>query len=140
MEKKDLPKQVNVRFLGDNFWKGIPKSRHITVGNHKLWNHLRFPKDQQGDGSYNFPMEFYQEHRAIFDDKQKFIVKLVAEDGEVLDQEASLIQPEFELITPDLSEKGVIEVDGQLYCPKCVEFSTTSAPQMEVHLLSHEAE
>ena len=52
----------------------------VTVGGHKLWASKHFA-EQEPDGTYTRPMDFYLKHKDVFDDKKKFEVTFTGEDA-----------------------------------------------------------
>jgi hypothetical protein len=125
-------KQVKIRFLGEKFQKGIPRKRFIDIGGQRFWNWPKFP-EQDADGAYIRPIEFYEKHKDILSNKSKFITEVISGKATV----NLTKQPEAKaLLTPELAKQDVIEQDGLLYCPKC-DFMTDDVQAMTTHLISH---
>ena len=130
-----MAKQVKIRFLGDKFWKGIPRRRFIDVGGQRFWNYNRFP-EQLEDSSYLRPLEFYEKNKDILSNKKIFVIEFLSEVSGALTPKGEPPQP-VSILTPELEERGVIEIDGILACPDC-NFITETAKQMGLHLIEHE--
>jgi uncharacterized Fe-S cluster-containing radical SAM superfamily protein len=129
-----MAKQVKIRFLGSHFWKGIPKRRFIDVGKQRFWNYNRFP-EQLEDSSYLRPIEFYEKNKDILSNRKIFVIEFLSEVSGALTPKGEPQEP-ISILTPELEEKGVLEIDGILACPDCT-FITETAKQMGLHLIEH---
>jgi len=130
-----MTRQVKIRFLGDKFRKGIPQRRFIDVGRQRFWNHNRFP-EQLEDSSYLRPLEFYEKNKDILSNKKIFVIEFLSEVSGALTPKGEPQEP-VSILTPELEERGVIEIVGILACPDCT-FITETVKQMGLHLIEHE--
>lgn len=73
-----MAQKVQIRFLGMNWRKGIPKKRFIQIEGDRFYNYARFP-EQLPDASYLRSMEFYKKHKELLDNKLIFITEFVEE-------------------------------------------------------------
>lgn len=120
-----MAQKVQIRFLGMNWRKGIPKKRFIQIENERFYNYRRFP-DQLPDASYIRDIEFYEKHKEILDNKEIFILGFVEE------AEPNLLAPAEE------------EVPGEIFFSEPCQYCGTTVPCKNLDyvdrvLKSHEA-
>jgi hypothetical protein len=130
--------KVRIRYLGKSLLKGNPKREFINVAGEKFWNCRRFP-EQNDDLSYTRPMKFYLDNQDILSDRKLFIVEIVQDVPAPKVIGAPVITEEkASILTEDLEDTGVIEVDGVLCCPFC-DYTIDNPSPMRVHLKTEHA-
>lgn len=126
-----MARKVKIRFLGANFYRGIPSKRFIDVGGERFWNYNRF-KEQGENGTYIRPLAFFEKHKEILSDSRHFVIEFIDEKKTTKLQPA--LPPTVVELTPDLVAKGVTEVEGILQCPQC-DFISERGAEMGLHLI-----
>ena len=126
--------KVKIKFIGREWWKGIPRKRHIDIEGRRFYNYHRF-NSQLPDASYLEDVEFYERNKEVLSDQSMFVISFVNDNATIKRDELA----RRALLTKELADKGVKEVDGVLICPKkkC-EFMSEDTNEMAWHIAGHE--
>jgi hypothetical protein len=122
-----MTQKVQIRFLGMNWRKGIPKKRFIQIEGDRFYNYRRF-QEQLPDASYIRDIEFYEKHKGVLDNKLIFVLTFIEE------AEPDLLAPPEDKI-PEIEE--VYNSEPCQYCGRVV--PCKNLDYVDRVLKSHEA-